>query len=272
MKWPVLIGTTTVLLAIVAGCGSGGSSHFTASAVQSCLGSANGSVTTDNNTFAPGSEGNLDWNTGSHDVYLAFGKDSSEAHDLAVGINTAGKAFGGGDSSSVIHTKGNVMFYVNANNFPDNEVQAVEGCLNGDGSSTVAAAAVETAPVAPLTPVRTTTAFSMPTRPRLAVARRSFKSPTGNIRCVMWKGRGVRNFGASCSVLSSGRVYVLQGFAPVIDDAAVDTGFNPSLVLPYGHHLQLGLIECGSAFKGLSCRNLESAHGFFLSRERVRIF
>jgi hypothetical protein len=42
-------------------------------------------------------------------------------------------------------------------------------------------------------------------------------------------------------------------------------------VLPYGTTIRFGGISCASAFTGLTCRN-RSGHGFFLSRERWRLF
>jgi hypothetical protein len=42
-------------------------------------------------------------------------------------------------------------------------------------------------------------------------------------------------------------------------------------VLAYGSAVRIGGISCTSATAGLSCRN-RSGHGFFLSRERWRMF
>jgi uncharacterized protein DUF6636 len=42
-------------------------------------------------------------------------------------------------------------------------------------------------------------------------------------------------------------------------------------VLAYGRTIRFGRISCGSAITGLTCRN-RSGHGFFLSRERWRLF
>jgi hypothetical protein len=42
-------------------------------------------------------------------------------------------------------------------------------------------------------------------------------------------------------------------------------------VLAYGRTTRIGQITCSSAVTGLTCRN-RSAHGFFLSRERWRVF
>jgi hypothetical protein len=42
-------------------------------------------------------------------------------------------------------------------------------------------------------------------------------------------------------------------------------------VLAYGTTIRVGGISCASATTGLTCRN-HSRHGFFLSRERWRMF
>jgi hypothetical protein len=51
-----------------------------------------------------------------------------------------------------------------------------------------------------------------------------------------------------------------------------DTVLGTRRVLAYGKSIKLGLgITCTSRRSGLTCRNREG-HGFFLSRERVRLF
>jgi hypothetical protein len=50
-----------------------------------------------------------------------------------------------------------------------------------------------------------------------------------------------------------------------------DSALGGRRILPYGWTLRLGRISCVVQRRGLTCRNADR-HGFFLSRERVRLF
>ena len=70
----------------------------------------------------------------------------------------------------------------------------------------------------------------------------------------------LRDTGRAAPVLCAGDPGPLL---PQIDAAAK--------VLAYGKTVRFGGISCGSTTTGLTCRN-RSGHGFFLSRERWRMF
>ena len=53
---------------------------------------------------------------------------------------------------------------------------------------------------------------------------------------------------------------------------AGDTSLGGKAVLGYGQSTRRGSIVCLSEQRGITCRNNAIAHGFFLSRERYRIF
>jgi hypothetical protein len=50
-----------------------------------------------------------------------------------------------------------------------------------------------------------------------------------------------------------------------------DSALGNRPILRYGRTLRLGRISCTSRTSGLTCRNADG-HGFFLSRQRVRLF
>lgn len=100
----------------------------------------------------------------------------------------------------------------------------------------------------------------------------AFKSPSGNITCVMSSSNGAfaqcelrsMRIGGGFMVPARGRVHRYD----VDDDDLADQRF----VLPYGRSRSLGRFRCSSRESGMSCRNRRSGHGFTISRERQRIF
>jgi len=118
-----------------------------------------------------------------------------------------------------------------------------------------------------------------------------FRTPTGNIVCQFAFGDGPSKDSVECGIKSG-----LVGVHPVASckfgdpqtdrveldglrkafrvTCAGDPGpFLPPLgpVLPYGKTLHRGDFLCASAFTGLTCRS-HAGHGFFLSRQRWRVF
>ncbi len=107
------------------------------------------------------------------------------------------------------------------------------------------------------------------------LAEHNFQTPSGNIVCnaghVASGGRAI-----ACVVLSESdkRGQHVRWMRPtglahanwVLANAATDVG-----VLAYGRTWTWSGFRCLSARAGLTCRN-RSDHGFFLSRERQRIF
>ena len=53
---------------------------------------------------------------------------------------------------------------------------------------------------------------------------------------------------------------------------AGDTSLGGKAVLAYGQSTRRGSLVCLSEQRGMTCRNNDNGHGFFLSRERYRIF
>jgi hypothetical protein len=98
-----------------------------------------------------------------------------------------------------------------------------------------------------------------------------FQSPSGNIVCRIAQNRYMVGGGsAMCQVVSA-----LQGAFVQSGKAAVTGGSisNPSgRILAYGKSLQVGNFGCVSAEAGMTCKNAATHHGFFASRERVRVF
>lgn len=116
------------------------------------------------------------------------------------------------------------------------------------------------------------------TLPGVAAARaQSFRSPSGNIHCLLTDGRTPV---AQCWVLSatcrSSRGTFAYSWAMSTRDRPVR--FCPgdvvrgARVLPYGASARSGPHVCRSRMSGVTCRNLRTGHGFRLSRERQRTF
>jgi hypothetical protein len=101
----------------------------------------------------------------------------------------------------------------------------------------------------------------------------AFKSPTGNITCVMSTKDGgfaqcelrSKPYGGGLSVPSRGRVsrYDVASY----DDIAAER-----FVLRYGESRSLGRFTCTSRSSGMTCRNTVTHHGFTMSREAQTVF
>jgi hypothetical protein len=119
--------------------------------------------------------------------------------------------------------------------------------------------------------------------PKRIVHLQTFRSPSGNIGCVMFEGGArcdirEREWSppprpASCSKevdfgqgLNVGRV----GKARFV--CAGDTALDPSAsVLSYGTGSEVGGSECISRSDGMTCLN-QAGHGFFISIQSYRVF
>jgi len=53
---------------------------------------------------------------------------------------------------------------------------------------------------------------------------------------------------------------------------AGDTAFGPDEVPPYGESITARVLRCESAASGVTCRDLETAYGFSISRQAYRLF
>jgi hypothetical protein len=112
-----------------------------------------------------------------------------------------------------------------------------------------------------------------------------FQSPSRNIHCHILRGGGVNE--ARCDVgthtfqappkprschFDWGFSLELQHHARwgCVSDAP--TGSPHVAVLRYGHSRRLGHLRCTSRRTGMVCRNLNTAHGFKLSRSAAVLF
>lgn len=113
----------------------------------------------------------------------------------------------------------------------------------------------------------------------------SFRSPTGNISCILGK-MGHETF-ATCEILESTPTYTRK---PADCDLDWGSSFSvgvtgrgelnchgdtirseDALVLPYGKVLELYGISCRSEKTGMTCENIEGG-GFTIGRARQRVF
>jgi hypothetical protein len=94
---------------------------------------------------------------------------------------------------------------------------------------------------------------------RCDIAQRSWKPPPHPASCSHEV-----DFGQGLEVGQSGTaVFVCAG----------DTTLNPDAKgLPYGTASVEGKLTCISAFTGMTCADLSTGHGFFISRQRYGVF
>jgi len=167
-------------------------------------------------------------------------------------------------------------------------VVALAGCGSGGGSTTVIVhdtTPEKTVTVNPGGPMKTATTTDAPNGKRPQVQRvtkvvheESFRSPSGNIGCVIGSGLArcdlkdkewqtlrpndcpkEMGFGQGIQVGQSG---------PAGPTCAGDTTLNPTApVLDYGTASQVDGFRCVSSEKGITCKSLDTKHGFFVSRQ-----
>ena len=110
-----------------------------------------------------------------------------------------------------------------------------------------------------------------------------FQSPSGNIGCVVGGGLARCDIQqhswtpppkpASCIDLDYGNGVEVVGGHPGEYTCAGDTVFSPTApVLHYGDKITKNRFTCTSKTSGMRCANRNSGHGFFISRERVKLF
>jgi hypothetical protein len=101
-----------------------------------------------------------------------------------------------------------------------------------------------------------------------------FRTPSGNIICGT--GPQALRGAVSCTVLSEGdargqKVWAMRRRGRVRVFRSNSNAPVEVRVLRYGQTYRGFGIRCASRKRGLTCRN-RSRHGFFLSRERQRVF
>ncbi|MGH2447275.1 MAG: DUF6636 domain-containing protein [Chloroflexota bacterium] len=119
----------------------------------------------------------------------------------------------------------------------------------------------------------------------LALAKvAQFRTPSGNIGCVAFTDHHTRyvrcDIGnkswrgpkrpASCP-LDYGNSFTMAPTRRPVWTCHGDTALGAGRVLRYGATWHWGPFTCASRVRGLTCTN-RAGHGFFLSRQRYRIF
>jgi hypothetical protein len=171
---------------------------------------------------------------------------------------------------------------------------ALAGMLAGCGASTTTVS-VEGAPTKVLAAGNTSstgapstsTGSSAPTgsqAPARVLDLGTFRSPTGNIGCVIAGGIArcdiatrswsppprpagcppIVDFGQGLTVGSTGAAGFVCSGDTVLDPA--------SEKLPYGTAAEVGDLECVSRATGMTCTNTVSGHGFLISVQRYQLF
>ena len=165
------------------------------------------------------------------------------------------------------------------------------GCSSGGGKKTASPTTTATtapestvvagAPKEPVASAVTTSVGPTTTRPP-DVALTTFKTPSGNIGCVL-SPQGVRcdigqfsytptpkpancqlDWGAAMEIPPQGPGNFICHGDTVMDSSAS--------VVAYGARARQGSIVCDSEEAGVTCTNEGSGHGFFLSRNSYRFF
>lgn len=108
-----------------------------------------------------------------------------------------------------------------------------------------------------------------------------FVSPTGNVSCMIdadWARCDIidRDWSppprpADCE-FDYGQGISLAPGEQAEFVCAGDTAFGPDEVLPYGESITAGVLRCESAELGITCRDIQTSHGFSISREAYRLF
>ena len=157
------------------------------------------------------------------------------------------------------------------------------GC-GGDGDTTIVNAGTTTE-----TTTETTTTSgagedgSPPPADTVVTELTGFSSPSGNIGCYIDRASvrcdiGERDWKPpppppDCKLdYGQGLVLPAGGTADLV--CAGDTALNgdSGTTLPYGQSIAAGLLRCESEQAGISCRDIETGRGFFLSRESYELF
>jgi hypothetical protein len=89
---------------------------------------------------------------------------------------------------------------------------------------------------------------------RCDIRKKSWKSPPKPASCEVDYGQGISlSAGGSASFVCAG-----------------DTALGGPATLPYGSHSQRGFLRCDSEQNGVTCVDVQSGGGFFLSRQSYR--
>jgi hypothetical protein len=156
------------------------------------------------------------------------------------------------------------------------------GCGSDDSEETVTEQSTVTVGGSPTAPASGTGTGAEATASARALPLKSFGTPSGNIGCQLstksarcdikehdWTAPPKP---AYCDVDWAGGVAVSSGNRRASLICAGDTAFDlEAPVLAYGGRARRGEITCVSRPAGISCTST-SGHGFFLSRQKYRLF
>ena len=148
-------------------------------------------------------------------------------------------------------------------------------------TTTPSTSTTSTTPQTTSTPTTTT---STTTASTATVNIATFKSPSGNIGCMIIDG------GARCdirqrtwsppprpsscpNIVDFGQGLAVNRTGSGRFVCAGDTVMDPSAkVLPYNTDTVVGDLSCASASNGMTCTNTATGHGFFIAIQGYRIF
>lgn len=116
-----------------------------------------------------------------------------------------------------------------------------------------------------------------------------FQTPSHNIGCGMFDGHGTGAFvrcdiahrdwklparphDAACRQLDFEGDMMVTATGRGHFICAGDTILRQGPVLAYGAHKTVGRFTCTSTSTGVTCRNRRTHHGFFISKQRYRLF
>lgn len=160
------------------------------------------------------------------------------------------------------------------------------GC-GGGGSTTTVITRTTTVAQAPTNSTATNTQSEASTEeehPTRTVHLSNFRSPTGNIGCVLLDGIARCDINkrdwmppprpASCPrEVDFGQGLEMQGSGRGQFVCAGDTALDPTATpLAYGTASQFGAFTCISRSTGMTCTNPATGHGFFISIQSYRTF
>jgi hypothetical protein len=160
-------------------------------------------------------------------------------------------------------------------------------CSSGGGGARPTPSPVVTATTAAPTAAPTTAAPSATPSPSPTIVFTTereyahFSTPTGNIGCYATPtgvGCAIGQYDwtlppkpRDCDADWGAGIDIGDGLAN-IGVCASDTSLGAERVLAYGTGVRIGVMECVSETRGVTCRNVRTRHGFFLSRASYRTF
>jgi hypothetical protein len=165
---------------------------------------------------------------------------------------------------------------------------ALAACGGGEKTvtKTKTVTVAQTATTPATTPTTATTPATTPTVPEPSPATNvvhvsSFRTPSSNIGCAIAGGSARCDIKqrdwepppkpADCDV-DFGQGIAVGGRGPSFVCAG-DTALNPTgPVVPYGTDTQVGRFLCASREDGVTCQNTATKRGFFIARDRYRLF